>query len=106
MKKVKRTSRLFEQLLGIFGSFISIISSSFIIFLESGGQQGNSFIAIISIIGAILGFVSSFYVNKDIEYAGVGFVIAAILILMGIPRLGVLGAIVLLIAGMSALFRK
>lgn len=106
MKRIKTTSRLFEQLLGIFGSFLSIISGTFIIFIESGGHQGNSFIAILAIIGALLGFVCSFYVERDLEYAGVGFIFAAILILIGTPQLGILGSMLLLIAGISALFRK
>ncbi|SDA72976.1 hypothetical protein [Methanobrevibacter millerae] len=106
MKKIKSTSRTFEQILGVLGSFISIISGSFIIFIESGGMQGNSFIAVLSIIGAILGFISVFYVDKDLEFAGVGFIVAAILVLMGTPRLGILGSVLILIAGMSALFRK
>lgn len=106
MKKIKSTSRTFEQILGVLGSFISIISGSFIIFIESGGMQGNSFIAVLSIIGAILGFISAFYVDKDLEFAGVGFIVAAILVLMGTPRLGILGSVLILIAGMSALFRK
>ena len=53
MKKIKSTSRTFEQILGVLGSFISIISGSFIIFIESGGMQGNSFIAVLSIIGTV-----------------------------------------------------
>ena len=106
MNKIKSTSRTFEQILGVLGSFISIISGSFIIFIESGGMQGNSFIAVLSIIGAILGFISAFYVDKDLEFAGVGFIVAAILVLMGTPRLGILGSVLILIAGMSALFRK
>lgn len=106
MKKIKTTSRTFEQILGVFGSFLSIISGSFIIFIESGGHQGNSFIAVISIIGAILGFISSFYVDKDLEFAGVGFIIAAILVLMGTPRLGIFGSVLILIAGISTLFRR
>lgn len=106
MKKIKSTSRTFEQILGVLGSFISIISGSFIMFLQSGGLQGNSFIAVLSIIGALLGFASAFYVDKDLEFAGVGFIVAAILVLMGTPRLGILGSLLILVAGMSALFRK
>ena len=106
MKRIKTTSRLFEQILGIVGSFLSIISGSFILLIESGGLQGNSFIAILAIIGAFLGFISSFYVNKDEEYAGVGFVASAILVLMGTPKLGILGSLLILIAGISTLFRK
>ena len=106
MKRIKSISRLFEQILGLIGSFLSIISGSFILFIESGGHQGNSTVAVLAIIGSLLGFLSTFYVNRDVEAAGVGFIIAAILILMGTPRLGILGSLLILIAGISALFRK
>ena len=106
MKRIKSISRLFEQILGLIGSFLSIISGSFILFIESGGHQGNSTVAVLAIIGSLLGFLSTFYANRDIEAAGVGFIIAAILILMGTPRLGIIGSLLILIAGISALFRK
>ena len=106
MKRIRTTSRRFEQIFGILGSFLSIISGSFILFIESGGHQGNSFIAILSFIGAFLGFISSFYVNMDNEVSGVLFIISAILILIGTQHLGIFGSVMLLIAGMSCLFRK
>jgi hypothetical protein len=106
MKRIKSISRLFEQILGFLGSFLSIISGSFILFIESGGHQGNSTVAVLAIIGSLLGFLSTFYVNRDIEAAGVGFIIAAILILIGTPRLGIIGSALILVAGISALFRK
>ena len=106
MRKIKTTSRLFEQILGIVGSVLAVLSGSLFLFLESGGMEGNSFIAILSIIGAILGFVSSFYVTKDNEYAGVGFIASAILVLISTSHLGILSSILLLISGVSALFRK
>lgn len=106
MRKIKTTSRLFEQILGIIGSFLAIISGSLLLFIESGGHQGNSFIAMLSIVGALLGIVSSFYVGRDAEYAGVAFVASAVFILVGTDNLGIFGSILLLIAGISALFRK
>ena len=106
MKRIRTTSRLFEQIFGVVGSFLAIISGSFIIFIQSFGTEGNSFIAILAIIGAILGFISSYYVNKDLEYAGVGFIASAVLILLGTPGWGVLGSLLIMLAGISALFRK
>lgn len=106
MKRVKTTSRLFEQILGVAGSVISIISGSFILFIQSGGLQGNSEIAILAIIGSLLGFLSAVYINKDLEYSGVGFILSAMLILIGSPKLGIIGSVLILIAGISALFRK
>lgn len=106
MKRIKTTSRLFEQICGILGSFLCLISGSFILLIESGGAQGNSFLAILAIVGAFIGFISSYYVNRHLESAGVGFMVAAILVLIGTPSLAKLCSMLLLIAGMSALFRK
>ena len=106
MKRIKTISRLFEQICGVWGSFLCIISGSFILLIESGGAQGNSFLAILAIVGAFIGFISSYYVNKSSEGAGVGFIVAAILVLIGTPHLAKLCSILLLIAGISALFRK
>ena len=78
MRKIRTTSRLFEQILGVLGSFLCLISGS----------------------------ISSYYVNKHVEAAGIGFVLAAILVLIGTPHLAKICSIVLLIAGISALFRK
>ena len=106
MKRIKTISRLFEQICGVLGSFLCIISGSFILLIESGGAQGNSFLAILAIVGAFIGFISSYFVDKHLEASGVGFVIAAILVLIGTPHLAKLCSILLLIAGISALFRK
>ena len=54
MKRIKTTSRLFEQICGILGSFLCLISGSFLLLIESGGAQGNSFLAILAIVGACL----------------------------------------------------
>ncbi len=67
MKRIKTISRLFEQICGVLGSFLCLTSGSFILLIESGGAQGNSFLAILAIIGAFIGFISSYYVNKSSE---------------------------------------
>ena len=105
MKRIKTISRYFEQILGVAGSFLSIISGSFILLIQSGGLEGNSFIALLAIAGAFLGFASSFFIKRDLEYAGVGFIVAAMLVLVGTSH-GIVGALLLLAAGISALFRK
>lgn len=106
MKIIKTTSRLFERILGIVGSFLSLISGSFLLLIQSGGLQGNSFLAVLAIIGSILGFISSYFVERDLEYAGVGFILSALLVLIGTPSLVKISSILLLIAGISALFRE
>ncbi len=106
MRKVRTTSRLFEQVCGVLGSFLCLISGSFILLIQSGGAEGNSFLAILAIVGAFIGFISAYCANKHLEAAGVGFMVAAILVLIGTPHLVKLCTLLLLIAGLSSLFRK
>ncbi len=106
MRKIKTTSRLFEQICGVLGAFLCLFSGSFILLIQSGGTQGYSFLAILAILGAFIGFISSYYANKHVEGAGVGFLVAAILVLIGNPYLAKFCSILLLIAGLSSLFRK
>lgn len=106
MKRIKTTSRLFEQVLGVVGSLLSLFSGSFFLLIGNLGLLGNSFTGTLAIIGAFLGFLSSFYVNKDLDYAGVGFIASAVLIFLGVSDWGFIGSVLLLFAGISALFRE
>ena len=81
MKRIRILSRNFEMIMGIIGSVIGIFSGSFLIFLKSVGPA-----------------------KPDI--AGIGFVIATMFVIVGSDYINVISAIFLLVAGVSALFRK
>ena len=106
MKRTRTVSRTFEMIFGLIGSVIGIFSGSFLIFLESLGQVHAPFLGLIAIFAAILGIISSFYVKKNNEVAGVGFIVATMFVIVGVDYINVISAIFLLIAGVSALFRK
>lgn len=106
MKRTRTVSRTFEMVMGIIGSIIGIFSGSFLIFLESFGQAHTPFLGMVAIIASILGIISSYYVRTNAEVAGVGFIIATMFVIVGSAHINVLSAIFLLIAGISALFRK
>ena len=106
MKRTRIVSRHFEMLMGIIGSVIGIFSGSFLIFLEHLGQAHTPFLGVVAIIASILGIVSSYYVTKNEEIAGIGFIIATIFVIVGSEYINVLSAIFLLVAGISSLFRK
>ena len=106
MKRTKTISRTFEMVLGLVGSIIGIFSGSFLIFLEQFGQAHAPFLGIVAIIASILGLASTFYVKKNAEVAGVGFIIATMFVIIGSDYINVLSAIFLMIAGISALFRN
>ncbi|WP_458456465.1 hypothetical protein [Methanobrevibacter sp.] len=106
MKRTRTVSRTFEMVLGIIGSIIGIFSGSFLIFLENFGQIHTPFLGLVAIFASILGLASSYYVRSNSEVAGVGFIIATMFVIVGSAYINVLSAIFLLIAGISALFRK
>lgn len=106
MKRTRIVSRNFETVMGLIGSVIGIFSGSFLIFLESFGQVHTPFLGAVAILASILGIVSSYYVRKNHELAGVGFIIATMFVIVGSEYINVLSAIFLLVAGVSALFRK
>lgn len=106
MKRTRIVSRTFETVVGLIGSVIGIFSGSFLIFLGSVGISHTPFLGLVAIAASILGIASSYYVRKDHELAGVGFIIATMFVIVGSEYINVLSAIFLLVAGVSALFRK
>lgn len=106
MKRTRTVSRTFEMIFGIIGSIIGIFSGSFLIFLESIGQVHTPFLGVVAIMASFLGIASSYYVNKNNEIAGVGFIVATMFVIVGSDYINIISAIFLLIAGISALFRK
>ncbi len=106
MKRTKVISRTFEMIMGLLGSIIGIFSGSFLIFLENVGIAHTPFLGLLAIIASILGLVSTYFVRTKPESAGIGFIIATMFVILGSAYVNVISAIFLLIAGISALFRK
>lgn len=106
MKRTKIVSRNFEMIMGVIGSIIGIFSGSFLIFVESVGRYNTPFLGIIAIVASIIGLLSTYYVRKNPELAGVGFIIATMFVIVGSDYINVISAVFLLVAGISALFRK
>lgn len=106
MKRTKVISRNFETILGLIGSIIGIFSGSFLIFLEQFPKIHTPFLGLMAIIASLLGLASTYYVRKNPEIAGVGFIIATMFVIVGSDHINILSAIFLLIAGISSLFRK
>ena len=106
MKRTRIVSRNFEMILGLIGSIIGIFSGSFLIFLEHVTITHAPFLGILAIIASILGLASSYYVTKDPEVAGIGFIIATMFVILGSVYINIISAVFLLVAGVSALFRK
>ena len=106
MKRTRTVIRNFEMAMGLIGSVIGVFSGSFLIFLEHIGQAHAPFLGIVAIIASVLGFASSYYVKKNHELAGVGFIVATMFVIIGSDYINILSALFLMLAGVSALFRK
>ena len=83
-----------------------MVSSSFILLIGSFGFGATSFLGIIATLGSFLGIFASIHVFKDSDVGGFLFIVSAILVLLGSTFFGVLGALLLLVAGISALENK
>ena len=77
-----------------------------LIFLENYGQVHISFLGFVAILASILGLVSSFYLRRNEEAAGIGFLIATMFVIVGADHINVISALFLLSAGILTLFRK
>ncbi|MEE0939440.1 hypothetical protein [Methanobrevibacter sp.] len=106
MKRRKTTTRTVEMFLGIVGSVIGIFSGSFLIFIKSLGQAHMSFLGFVAILASVLGLFSSYYLTKNEELAGIGFLIATMFVIVGADHINVISALFLLVAGILTLFRK
>lgn len=106
MRRTKTISRTLEMILGIIGSIIGMLSGSFLIFLQSFGQLHTSFLGFVAILASILGFASSYYVSKNSELAGIGFIVATMFVIVGADHINVISALFLLVAGILSLFRN
>lgn len=106
MKRTKVTTRHFEMAMGLIGSLIGVLSGSVFIFLFNASHAHATFLGLLAILGSLLGVISSTYVFKNNESAGVGFIIATMFVILGADHINALSAVFLLIAGMSSLFRK
>ena len=104
MQRKKSVSRIFELIVGGAGALISLVSTSFI--LLTGSFGATSFLGLIATIGSFLGIFAAIHVFKDSDVGGFLFIVSAILVLLGSTFFGVLGALLLLVAGIYALFRK
>lgn len=106
MKRTHVVSRNFEMAMGIIGSVIGIFSGSVLIFLENFGHIHTPFLGLVAIAASFIGIGSSYYVRKNAEIAGVGFIVATMFVIVGSAYINVISAVFLLVAGVSALFRK
>lgn len=96
---VNERSRTIELTLGIVGGIFGLFGGIFaLLFIPELGLS--------AILASVLGIVSAIYVTRNGKWGGIILIISSIWLLISISFFGVLGFILLLIAGLVAIFRK
>ncbi|NYB53064.1 MAG: hypothetical protein HVN35_10980 [Methanobacteriaceae archaeon] len=94
-----KPSRTIEMALGIAGGIFGLI----------GGIIGLIFVpelGVSAILASIVGIIAAIYVTRNPKWGGIILIISAIWLLISISLFGVLGCILIFIAGLVALVRK
>lgn len=100
------TSRTLELVLGIIGAIFGLLGGVFAIMLSSFGGTEIFALGMSALLASIVGIVGSVYVKNNAKTGGIILIISAIWLLISISAYGILGFILLGIAGLIALIRK
>ena len=99
-------SRTIELVLGIIGGIFGLIGGAFAIILSAFGGTEILALGISAILASIVGIVGSVYVKNNAKTGGIILIVSAVWLLISISAYGILGAVLLGIAGLLALIRK
>lgn len=95
----EKRARTIELVLGLVGGIFGLL----------GGVIGLIFIpelGLSALLASVVGIIGAIYVTKNAKWGGIILVISSFWLLISISLFGVLGFILLLIAGLVAIFRK
>ena len=101
----KSTTRTLELILGIVGGVFGLIGG-ILALLFSAFESSLFGLGASAILASIIGLIGSIYVTQNPKYGGIILIISAVWLLISISAFGILGAVLLGIAGLSALIRK
>ena len=103
--ELKKISRTIEFVLGIMGGIFGLLGGVFALifsaFAPSVGSLGAS-----AVLASIVGIFGAAYVMQNPKYGGIILIISAIWLLISISLFGLIGAVLLGLAGLLAVLRK
>ena len=103
--EIKKTSRTVELVLGILGGIFGLLGGVFALmfsaFAPSVAGLGAS-----AVVASIVGLIGSAYVLHNPKWGGIILIVSAVWLLISISLFGVLGAVLLGLAGLLAVLRK
>ena len=106
MTEIKETSRTIELVLGIIGGIFGLLGGIFAVLFGSLAAADIVLLGISAILASIIGIVGSIYVTRNVKIGGIILIVSAVWLLISISLFGVMGSILLGIAGLVALLRK
>lgn len=106
MTEIKETSRTIELVLGITGGIFGLLGGIFAVLFGSLAAVDIVLLGISAILASIIGIVGSIYVTRNAKIGGIILIVSAVWLLISISLFGVMGSILLGIAGLVALLRK
>lgn len=108
----EKTSRTVELILGIIGGVFGLIGAILAFFIGGIGSafgMGSSDLYVLGVsalLASVVGIIGAVYVLRDAKWGGIILIASAIWLLISISLFGALGAVLLGIAGLLALFRR
>ncbi len=106
MTEIKEISRTIELVLGIIGGIFGLLGGIFAVLFGSIAAADIVILGISAILASIIGIVGSIYVTRNAKIGGIILIVSAVWLLISISLFGVMGSILLGIAGLAALLRK
>ena len=101
----KKTSRTVELILGIIGGIFGLIGGVFALMFSAFAPSVGS-LGISAVLASIVGIIAAAYVMQNAKWGGIILILSAVWLLISISVFGVLGAVLLGLAGLLAVIRK
>ena len=103
--ELKKTSRTVELILGIMGGIFGLIGGVFALMFSAFAPSVGS-LGISAVLASIVGIIAAAYVMQNAKWGGIILILSAVWLLISISLFGVLGAVLLGLAGLLAILRK
>lgn len=103
--ELEKTSRTVELVLGIIGGIFGLLGGVFALMFSAFAPSVGS-LGISAVLASIVGIIGAAYVLQNPKWGGIILILSAIWLLISISLFGVLGAVLLGLAGLLAVLRK
>lgn len=100
-----KRSRTLEIVLGILGGVFGLLGGV-VALIFSAFAPSVFGLGVSAVLASIVGLIGAVYVAQNPKYGGIILIISAVWLLISISAFGILGAVLMGIAGLTALIRK